>query len=210
MIYAIVGKPGAGKSYLLTRQCKFFLESGIDVYSNVEIDPSKLDLKPVRAHWYSTDRVRLGRLYYWQSLEDFRYITNGIVLLDEAGAYFEPREWAKFSIEDRVKFQQHRKQRLDIYLTVQSFGRVDAIIRQLTAVVFEVKKYGSLFVVREFSPDDIDLKTRKTLKVKMYLFDKKIADSYDTYATVNLREKSVKHFPLMLDHIKSLKGGDKN
>jgi len=202
MIYAIVGKPGKGKSYLLVRKCKEFLEHGIDVYSNIEINEKLLDLVPRRRSFFNRQRVELGRLFYWQSLADFRYIVDGIVLLDEAGAYFEPREWAKFSIEDRVKFQQHRKQKLDIWLTVQNFSRVDSVIRQLTAFLYEVQKIGSLFWLKKIDPDEVDLRKRQVLGHEWYWFDKKVANAYDTFATVNLREKSVHDFPLMKDRLK--------
>jgi len=189
MIYAIVGKPGSGKSYYLVRQCKKLLEQGVDVYSNVIIDIKKMNLKKKKNN--------LGTCYYWSSLQQFRYINNGVVLLDEAGAYFEPREWAKFSIEDRVKFQQHRKQKLDIYLTVQNFGRVDAVIRQLTNHVTEIKKFYGIFIARSYDPMDIDLKTRKPNGFSVYLFDQKLADCYDTFQMVNLKEHTPFHFKPM-------------
>jgi len=201
MIYAVVGKPGKGKSYFLARKSKEFLEQGIDVYSNIEIDETKLLLKHKRKLW-TQKIIPFGKLYFWQSLEDFRFIIGpAIVLLDEAGAYFEPREWAKFSIEDRVKFQQHRKQKLDIYLTVQSFGRVDNVIRQLTATIFQVNKFGKLFIVNKFEPEEIELKKRTSKGTEFFFFNKNIASAYDTYATVNLREKPVKTFPLMIDRL---------
>jgi len=184
MIYAIVGKPGTGKSYTLVRVAKEFLSKGVDVYSNVVIDEKLLNLKPKKSFFGKIQE--LGKLYYWTSLEQFRFIHNGIVLLDEAGAYFEPREWAKFTLEDRVKFQQHRKQKLDIYLTVQNFSRVDAVIRQLTNYVIECHKIGPLFLQRTYAPEDMDLKKRKGMGTKMFLFNAKLASAYDTYAMINI------------------------
>jgi len=195
MIYAVTGKPGSGKSYLLVRKCKYYLEHGIDVYSNIQIDERKLNLKPYKPLFRK--QKELGKCFYWQSLADFRYINNGIVLLDEAGAYFEPREWAKFSLEDRVKFQQHRKQRLDILLSVQNFARVDAIIRQLTNAVYECHKLKNLFWYSEYQPEEVHLKKRKRLSRKFYFFDQKIASAYDTLATVNLRERPERSFKPM-------------
>lgn len=186
MIYAITGKPGAGKSFQLVRLAKKFLEKGLDVYSNVLIDETKLQLKK---------RKKKGNLYYWDSLAEFRYIHNGIVLFDEAGAFFEPREWAKFSPQDRVKFQQHRKQKLDIYLTVQDFSRVDAIVRQLTNVVYVIKNIGSkIFIVRGFHPEDYDLKKRKSLGTSIFFFDKAVANAYDTFQMVNVTQRNEKEF----------------
>jgi len=195
MIYAITGKPGTGKSYLLVRMTKWYLEHGVNVYSNIKIDERKLKLKPFKPLFRKTKT--LGKCFYWQSLSDFRYINNGIVVLDEAGAYFEPREWSKFSIEDRVKFQQHRKQALDILLSVQNFARVDAIIRQLTNSVYECHRLGKLFWYSEYVPEEVALKKRKRLSRKLYWFDMSVAQAYDTLATVNLREQPERSFKPM-------------
>lgn len=197
MIYAIVGKPGAGKSYLLIRLAKQFLEHGTDVYSNVKIDERKLKLKQIKNIFGK--KKELGKCFYWNSLSQFRYINNGVVLFDEAGAYFEPREWAKFEPEDRVKFQQHRKQKLEIFITVQSFNRVDDIIRRLTNQIYEVHKVFGLFFYKIYDPLDIDLKKRKAMGMKFYWFDQKLADAYDTFQMVNLVDKADYKFKPMSD-----------
>jgi len=121
MIYAMTGKPGSGKSYTAVRMVKNLLAKGIDVYANVVIDE--------RIFWQKQKPKKSGNLYYWRSLQQFRYIENGVVIIDEAASYFEARNWVRFSIEDRIKFQQHRKQRLDIYLIAQSFGRIESSVR---------------------------------------------------------------------------------
>lgn len=183
MIYAIVGKPGEGKSYTAVKLVKSFLEKGNDVYANVLIDERKLQLRHNKKH-------KLGTLYYWRSLAQFRYITKGIVIIDEAASYFEARNWARFTIDDRIKFQQHRKQRLDIYLIAQSFGRIESAIRQLVNHVYEMKRINifgkQLFIKKMFTPEDIDLKTRKPLSTNLFFLDKKIADAYDTEEIINL------------------------
>jgi len=197
MIYAIVGKPGSGKSYLLVKLAKDFLQRGFDVYSNVLIDVERLALKP-KSSWFQKNK-KLGTCYYWDSLEQFRYINNGVILFDEAGAYFEPREWSKFDKQDRVKFQQHRKQKLDIYLSVQNFSRVDQVIRQLTNIVYEMHKFFGLFWYGQYDPDEIDLKKRHCYGRSFYFFDKSLADCYDTFQMVNLKEHSQANFKKMVD-----------
>jgi hypothetical protein len=213
MIYAVTGRPGRGKSYYMVKLAKRFLEKGIDVYSLILINEKNLRLKPRRGK-------KLGRLFYWSSLEDFQFINDGIVLLDEAGSFFEAREWAKFSLEDRVKFQQHRKMELDIYLGVQSFSRIDTAIRQLTAEVIELncyprsnrenRKTPMFFWARTFYPDDIDLKTRKGYNTQIFLFDKQLANAYNHKQFVNLRSVGTGKFLLMSEKIKQMKGGEEN
>lgn len=180
MIYSIVGRPGEGKSFFAVSLIRKFLESGIDVYINILVDESSLKLKSKRP----------GTLYYWKSLSQFRYVENGVVIIDEAASYFEARNWSKFSVDDKVKFQQHRKEKLDIYVISQSFSRIESSIRQLVAYVYEMKKFSlpgiTFFRAHTFVPEEIDLKTRKSLGTKYISFDQKVANAYDTYEKVNL------------------------
>jgi len=200
MIYTVTGRPGMGKSYWFVRSIERWLSKGIDVYSIIDIDETKLRVgkKP-------------GTLFAFAGLHDFRYISNGIVVLDEAGAFFEAREWSKFSPDDRVKFQQHRKMQLDIYLGVQSFTRLDTSIRQLTTTVIECASFPSssrehrrtplFFWTKDYDPDDVDLKKRKSHGFSIYGFDKRIASAYDTNQFVNLRDQTHKPFLTMRDKL---------
>jgi len=204
MIYAVTGKPGTGKSYYFVHEVKEFLERGVNVYSIIDIDESKLNLKP---RW----RKKLGTLFTFNGLQDFKYIFDGIVFLDEAGSFFEAREWAKFSPDDRQKFQQHRKMELDIYLGVQSFTRLDSSIRELTAEVIEANSFPKssrkkrrtpwFFWYRTIDPEQVGLKKTGSNKVEFLRFDKKIAMAYDSKQFINLRSNPVKDFTLMKDKI---------
>lgn len=183
MIYAIIGLPGYGKSYYAVSLIKKFLEKGVDVYINILVDEKKLNLR-------RNGKKELGKLYKWTSLAQFRFVQNGIVIIDEAASYFEARNWARFDIEDRIKFQQHRKQKLDIYVIAQSFSRIEVSIRQLVNFVFEMRKWSlfgqTIFWCRKYIPEDIDLKTRKTLGTKVLRLQKKVYGAYDTYEQINL------------------------
>jgi len=204
MIYAITGKPGAGKSYFLVNLAKKFLEKGVNVYSNIKIDIDNL-VRPRKTIFGKI--IVPGTCYYWNSLADFRYIENGIVLLDEASAYFEAREWSKFSVEDRVKFQQHRKMQLTIYLTVQNFSRIDSSIRQLCAYAIEVNHIGKLYYMKKFEPEEIHLAKRKNLGLTFMWFNKKTADCYDTNEFINLRYSSEFKFKKMTEIISENRKG---
>lgn len=211
MIYAITGRPGKGKSYYMVRLAKQLLESGIDVYSLIDIDETKLQLKP------KNKQKKLGNLFTFNGLKDFKYIFDGVVLLDEAGSFFEAREWAKFSPDDRVKFQQHRKQELDIYLGVQSFNRLDSSIRELTAEIIDSECFPSssrrvrrtpwFFWYRTFDPEFYGLKKQHTKSVEFLRFNKQLASAYDSKQFVNLHAEPASKFTLMKDKIASLRKG---
>lgn len=207
MIYAVTGKPGKGKSYWFARNYEKWLSKGIDVYSLTTVYEKNLKIKAKHP----------GTLYKFRGLDDFRKIHDGIVVLDEAGSFFEAREWAKFSPDDRVKFQQHRKMELDIYLGVQSFTRLDSSIRDLTAQVIEIDCFpGSsrekrrkpwFFWTKSFDPENIDLKKRKSYDFSIYPFDIRIGRSFDSKEFVNLREQNMEMLPTMKDYISALNAG---
>ena len=195
------------------------LEEGIDVYSNIKINEFTLNLHARRKHFWSAERHVLGHLYYWESLMQFKFIHNGIVILDEAGSYFEATEWAKFDPDDRLKFQQHRKQELDIYLGVQNFKRVTNVIRDLTVSAIELSSFPQssrrhrrtpfIFMAREYKSDDIELKKRKSIGTSFYRFDKSVADSYSTKQFVNLRKIVEYNFKPMREFFTDTVGGRK-
>jgi len=200
MLSAIVGKPGYGKTYTGVRYIEKWLNEGIDVYSNVVIDETYYKLRK------STEKKPLGRLYYWNDITNFIDIHSGIVFADEFGSYFDSRDYTKFPPEVRVKFQQYRKDRLDIYYTVQSFGRTDLIVRQLTNTVIECNHLGKLFWTKEYQDVEGYEKGENvgTLAIP-HFFNERIARAYDTYQEVNKRVKKDAEFTLMKD---LLKGGD--
>jgi len=189
MIYAICGKQGIDKTYYLTLLCRKFLNQGINVYANYKIDQRifKFSQKKI-------EKGKIGKLYYWNDVAQFRHIFNGIVLIDEIGAYFESRNFSKFTTEDRIKFQQHRKERLDIYYTVQAYTRTDLIIRQLTNQVIQLKKFFNIFTAWEYDATDYefakDFRTIKCLSRNFYFLRKKIYQAYDTYALINASERN--------------------
>jgi len=183
MIYVISGKVGAGKTYYCVKLAKYFLERGVNVYSNILIDFK--NLKPAKKLF---KKYALGTLYYWNNLEQFIHIDNGIILFDEAASVFEPRLWYNLPYEHRIKFQQHRKDKLDIYLTAQNFNRLDIIIRQLTNFVIEIKyiKALRLFIAHTIEPQDYNNKKPKIIKREMFFLNKELANSYNTYEKIIL------------------------
>jgi len=199
MISIVTGKPGTGKSYTLLLFAKEFLENGEDVFANFRIDETKLQLTPkpiplnrllnlfrrlLRLKPLPESRA-LGTLYYWTDLKEFRQISEANILMDEAQTYFSARRWKEMTIEDEIKFQQHRKQGIDIYAGVQNMKRTDTVIRELAAVVFVMKRIGRLMIRKSFVPEDIEKAKRESLGIKIYWLNPKIADAYNTRQMIN-------------------------
>lgn len=197
MINIITGKPGTGKSYTLVLFAKKFLEQGDDVFANFKIDERRLSLRPrqLRLNWFlnlfrkkKLPTVRpLGRLYYWKDLTEFRNISQAIILMDEAQTYFSARRWKDMTAEDEVKFQQHRKQGIDIYAGVQNLNRCDKIIRELAAYAYEVRRVGNVFLRKRYTPEELDKAKRSSDDTTLYLLDKKLASAYNSHEFINVR-----------------------
>lgn len=195
MITVITGKPGTGKSYTLTKIAKQHLIDGFDVFSNIKIDERNLKLKPKKLYFNRFINLTfkknlpiikpLGILYYWSRIEQFKDISQAIVIMDEAQTYFSSRRWQNMTTEDEIKFQQHRKQGIDIYAGVQNLNRCDKIIRELSAYVIELTRIGSLFIAKRFLPEEIDKAQRKALNFDFYFRNKTISEAYNTYELIN-------------------------
>lgn len=188
MITIYTGKPGSGKSYNLTRLTKKFLEDGNDVFCNFKIDEKKLNLKP-KKQIFRTPKI-VGTLYHWKRLEEFRKISNAIIIMDEAQTYFNARRWAKMTEEDEIKFQQHRKQGIDIHGAVQNLSRCDTVIRELAGYVYEMKKIGRLFIAKRYVPEEIKSTKKESTYNEYFWFDKNVAKAYDTSELINCQVES--------------------
>ena len=90
-------------------------KAGAKIYSN--IFPLLFD---------SQDRIE-----YFNSLEEIYNAKDGIILLDEGHTFCDARNWQELPSYFSASLTQHRKNRLDIYITTQDFSFVDKRIRKL-------------------------------------------------------------------------------
>jgi len=165
------GLPGSGKTYVLVRQALKFLKKGVHVWTNFSIKP--------------VDPKYMPFLHYWRRVEDLRGVKNGIILMDEAQIYFNSRKWADLPSEWQYKLQQHRKEGLHIFGTVQNIKRIDTIMRELVSHYYECSKFFNLIFLRQFKIDDANKKQRSALWLSLYFLRKKYYKQYDTRETID-------------------------
>lgn len=130
-IHAIVGLPGMGKTLY-----------GVHMLRRVKGRDRMSNLFPRSNEW---------RFVLW---EEMKRAGHGVVLIDEAHMWFSSRELA-----DQVElaaWQQHRKQGLDLWYTVQDINRVDKAVRELTAYMHLVRKFGDFVMVATYFPEDLN------------------------------------------------------
>jgi zona occludens toxin (predicted ATPase) len=177
MINIVVGKPGTGKTYYLVAKAVKCLNKGRNVYSNFFIDYEMLKAKGFL-------KKNCGSLTFWHTALDLINIKEGVILMDECQIYFNSRSWKDLPESLQYKFQQHRKQGLDIWGAVQNLKRVEIVLRELTNWVYDTKKVLGLFVIKQFDPDDISKSTRTNYGVRFSFFNKKLASCYDTFQEI--------------------------
>lgn len=131
MIFINIGLPGSGKTLDLTAQLIKNFKLGKDIFTNYFINTKALKIPRFRT---------VGNFYYFEDIESFKHMENGIVGIDEVQQYFNSREWSKLQKHDQLKFQQHRKDGIDIIGTVQHPDRVDTVIREISNYYIEFHK----------------------------------------------------------------------
>jgi zona occludens toxin (predicted ATPase) len=177
MIHIVVGKPGTGKTYYLVAKALKMLNKGRDVYSNFFIDINKFEKLGML-------KKKHGCLSFWKKASDLLPIKHGVIIMDECQIYFNSRSWKDLPETLQYKFQQHRKQGLDIWGAVQNLKRVEIVLRELVNWVYDTRKIFNLFIVKQYDPDDISSKNRNNYGMSFSFFNKKLASCYDTFQEI--------------------------
>lgn len=116
--------PGGGKTYALVWRAKQALKEGRPVFSNVYIKGT-----------------------YKFTLDDlitYRFPEGSVVLVDEAGRWFNSRAWKELPEEAFDLFTMHRHMRMDLYIAVQSFARIDKALREVVELTYWSKNHPFL------------------------------------------------------------------
>lgn len=142
-IYIFTGRPRHGKTYALVKRGIKLLHKGERVYSNVKFNLEHFKkLPPYIEGFFSNDEDRNDeskRLLYWSSMHEWEHMEKGVIICDEAQKYFNSRRWESLSADTESKLQQHGKDGLDIYATVQHYRRIDVTVRELVEVWTDVE-----------------------------------------------------------------------
>lgn len=144
------GAPGSGKSTMACRLARKAMKKNIKVFSNVEIKGC-LELDP---------RADIGKYD----------ISNGLVIIDEAGIEYNNRDFKSFSQDQNKWFKLYRHARTDIVIFSQSYEDMDKKLRLLATRYFLVE--------RSIIPKFIRVR-RISKKIAINEVDRQIIDAYD-------------------------------
>lgn len=116
MIIAVTGHPGSGKSFYIVNRAYKAIKKGRIVFSNIAIKGAyKIEFD---------DLVR------------YDFPAGSVVVIDEAGRWFNSRKWK--DLPDRVfdLFTLHRHFKLDLIIAVQNFARIDIALREVIELTY--------------------------------------------------------------------------
>jgi len=165
-IHGITGLPGCGKSLFLSHVLR--RDRGRRRFSN---------LFPRTGEW---------EFALW---DDIRRCGHAIVGLDEGHSWFFSRDYSQTGQGELLMFQQHRKNGIDLWFTVQAPGQLDAEIRRLTHYWHVVKRFGKRFGIDTvyFGPD-LESQARKPIYRRPFVLTPGDYAAYWTEQLVGDRE----------------------
>lgn len=145
-ITVISGRPGAGKSLLLSQKLLDTLARNERWYRKTEI------LRPVytnlKLNSELTERYKIF-IRYWKETKELYKIKDADVFIDEIATYFDATQWKETTPDVKRWLQQHRKLGVEIYGNAQDFSQVDIAFRRMTSDLFYLVK---LISSRDTSP----------------------------------------------------------
>jgi hypothetical protein len=122
-IEIVMGKPGVGKSTYCAKVAKQYLDKAVPVWSNYPIKGCfRFDLR--------------------NDVMNYE-ISNGLVIIDEAGIEMDNRDWKNFSKNLLEFFKTHRHYNLRVIVSTQFWDDVDKKVRLLASKIYIL--YPTLF-----------------------------------------------------------------
>jgi hypothetical protein len=156
MIEGYLGRVGAGKTYCMVERVRKYIGKR-QIFTNMTL--------PWAEHI--------------DSIEDMVGVSDGILMLDEAGVWFSSREYSQTKGDALRFFAQTRKQGLHMFYTVQHEAGVDAAIRRLTSIMYRHTRYGKWIVQTGHDADSME-----RFQVRLVPITKSVYDLYDTFEVI--------------------------
>lgn len=177
MIKAYTGFPGSGKTFALTHIAWKEQRKGRKVFTNY----------PVKGCYKIT----------YDDLVKYTFPVGSVVLIDEAGRYFNSRDWSKLPPAVFDLFTLHRHMKLDLIVAVQNFQRIDLALREVIELVYWARNKPWLpFFVYEgyYAVEKVGMKGEADVRHVINKFSRS-RKAYDTHAMRSVGNKT--HIPLV-------------
>lgn len=165
MIIAYTGMPNSGKSYALVYRADKAMRQGRTVFCNFPLK--------------GTFQITLDDLCNYQFPE------GSVVLIDEAGRWFNSHNWKDLPPEIFDLFTMHRHMQMDLFIAVQSFTRVDKSLREVVELVYWARNNPMLPYHKYYGYYDLEKlgSMKRDHHVQHIVFkNKRLRSMYDTHA----------------------------
>lgn len=168
MIIGFTGMPGAGKTYAVVARAHKAMKQGRMVFSNVYIE--------------GTYKIT------FEDLITYRFPEGSLVIIDEAGRWFNSQKWKDLPDAVFDLFTMHRHLQMDLYICMQSFARVDKSLREVIELTYWAKNHPLLPFHKYEGFYDLEKvgSMRKEHDVQFFLWkSRKIRGLYNTHSMKN-------------------------
>jgi len=180
MITAKVGRVGEGKSATASREIRYWLDKGLQVYTNLHLNEQREN-------------------YHYFQTQDWKVIfklQDGIVVFDEGQFILDARMWTKTPVQFRQLLQKGRHEGLDFYILTQNIMQIDSMARRLIHEAKMVKKIFSskkwnFGIYIEWSVDIYGLEKQRIDSIIPVAFYVMLKDDWAYYDSHALRSKKV-------------------
>lgn len=196
-LFAIIGKPGEGKTYVCTAIAIEGMKEGRRVFSNYPIVTVDGEYCTRVIEGLQLVKDNMGNVIEERVIENIRYLmrqnlNRAMLILDEAHLFFWSRDFKKFSDEDKNFFTFLGQHEISLYYIVQHENRMDTIANDCANLFCEVTKFEipfinmPLFFTLTWWGSEEDLRdSYKDPNIEPYLIERRwfsldVANAYDT------------------------------
>lgn len=168
MIEALIGRPGSGKSYELTRRVLEEADKDRLVFTNYAVaHPNVFMFTP----------------------DQLMDLPPGLVVIDEAHLWFPARMSLKLPMSWLAGMSQTRKKGWDLLMAAQHESRLDRAVRDVCSFMWLCSAWGShnghpiMFAARSYEPEFFR-REDKLLTRKVSFFSRRVAEAYNTFESL--------------------------
>lgn len=151
-IHIVYGEKGSGKTTFSAYICDYCIRHKIDCYSNTPLQG---------AYKITIDNIRDN------------YIEGGVVIIDEAAAEINCRDWRQTGTEFLRTIQMARHMNLSVYFITQSVNALDVQVTELVDDGYNISKCGQFSIIRKIFKYT-DKRSRPYFRLSTSIFDMKI------------------------------------
>ncbi len=194
MIYLYSGTPGSGKSYHACKVIWNACKHGTNVIANFPVSfPSRYKLRGDLVYLTNYDMTVDWLAEYANEYHEQRKESQTVIVIDEAGAKFNARNWQEKGRSDWLDFfAQHRKLGFDVLMIAQNDGMIDKQIRNCIEVEVKHRKLSTFglfgYLLKPFGTFacvSFYHASKTKLDSSLLRYSSKIASIYDTFAMFN-------------------------